>query len=299
MGELQVISKTISDNYLALTEKRRTVADDPAVMSKMSPTEAMVLHAGGQVSIASMTQEAFKESMVKTLKYIARDVGITYWNNANDIFQKIDSIMVFCAKFYRDMSPEDIRVAFDFSMAGKLDEFLPNDKDGKPDIRHYNEFGISYFSKIVNAYKAMKTKTWVKANRLLPEPISELTQDQKNEYHQFLINQIHKKFDEYKEMDIRPKFLVPFLIVKEFRKHGIIDGNINVTNEDVSNAFIRMTQDNNMSKYQKSRDAGLYEKGEIPQSVENKAIAIRYENIIVEVFDRCIESGIHIKDVVK
>lgn len=299
MGELAIIPKDISENFKALTVKRQDIASNEHVINNITPTESIILSAGSNTMIASMQPQEFKEEMVKALKEVARDVGITYWNDNIKMKERIPGIMAFAIGYFRDMTIIDIKTAFDLSITDKLDEYLPKDKFGNAENKHFQEFGKEYFGRVMKAYRILKRKTWNNANKLLPEPMHVASDEEKILYRSSFIETIHQKFFLYRDRDEQPVFLVPYLVASEFRKAGIVDGNIKVTENNIAKGFIEMTRDNNISKYQKSTIAKEYEQGELPQAIESKAVKSAYEEMIVRVFDEMIESGLDIRDIIK
>ena len=220
MGELATIPKDISENFKTLTVQRQEISTNQQVINNVTPTESIILIAGSNVMIASMEAQQFKEQMVKVLKEVARDVGITYWNDNVKMKERIPGIMAFALSFYRDMTINDIKTAFDLSITDKLDEYLPKDKFGQPENKHFQEFGKEYFGRVMKAYRLLKRKTWNNAKKLLPEPREVVSDEEKALFRASFIETIHKKFFLYRDRDEKPLFLVPYLVAVEFKTAG-------------------------------------------------------------------------------
>lgn len=297
---LTIGSKSVAKNFSNLVERRKDIVMHPAVQEKVSNVESFILKAGTTLPIASMSMEEFKKEILKAMKEIARDVGITYWNDAREMQERIPEVVKYLTAFHRDMSISDIRLAFDLSIQGSLDEYLPQDSRGQAETKHFQNFNKEYIGRILNAYKRLKAATWSKANKLIPEEIAEVTEEEREAFRTTFIQEIVTKFNEYKnreEGDLRPKFLVPSLVLKELKKAGIVDGNIEITENHISKGFIRMTQDPSLSKYLKSYYAKKQEEGELTGAVESRAIHCAFEDYVFKAFDTIIENNINIEDI--
>ena len=299
MGELATIPKSISDNFKSLSIQRKEIASNEHVITSMTPTDSIILNAGSGTMIASMQPEEFKTEMVRVLKEVARDVGIVYWNDNIKMKERIPGIMAFALGYFRDMTAIDIKTAFDLSMTDKLDQYLPKDRSGHPEKKHFQEFNKEYFGRIMNAYRILKRSTWNTANKLLPKPDDLPSDEEKNIYRKSFIDTIYNKFYLYRDRDETPRFLVPALVASEFKRAGVVQGELKVSENNIAKGFILMTQDSNISKYQKYENTARYEDGDMPDAVISKAVKLAYEDLIVRVFDEIIESGLEIEDIVK
>ena len=72
-------------------------------------------------------------------------------------------------------------------IAGELDEFLPKDKNGNPEKKHFQQFNIDYFGRILNAYCRKRINVLSKAYSLLPKYNTSSDEDRVI-YHKHIVN---------------------------------------------------------------------------------------------------------------
>lgn len=63
-------------------------------------------------------------------------------------------------------------------ITGELDDYLPKDRDGNAERKHYQQFNADYFAKVLNAYCRKQNQVIGKAYTALPEPKKELSPEQ-------------------------------------------------------------------------------------------------------------------------
>lgn len=63
-------------------------------------------------------------------------------------------------------------------ITGKLDDYLPKDRDGNAERKHYQQFNADYFAKVLNAYCRKQNQVVGKAYTALPEPKKEFSPEQ-------------------------------------------------------------------------------------------------------------------------
>lgn len=74
------------------------------------------------------------------------------------------------ATYYGEMSVEDVKMAFELSVLGRLDDWLPRDAQGNADRKHYQKFNAEYVAKIMNAYRQRRRSAVGAVKRYLPRP---------------------------------------------------------------------------------------------------------------------------------
>lgn len=149
---------------------RRSLAGDNELISKLCPVDRDIFLASIKTSISEMSDQELVSKLATVADVIRRDIGL----------KNIDAYDVtrFCEilkTYYSYMTLAEIRLAFELSMAGELNEYLPVDRNGRPDNNHYQSFSVSYVTKVLNAYKARRGEVEDKAYTLLPskeKPVS-------------------------------------------------------------------------------------------------------------------------------
>ena len=74
------------------------------------------------------------------------------------------------ATYYGEMSVEDVKMAFELCVLGRLDDWLPKDAQGNADRKHYQKFNAEYVAKIMNAYRQRRRGAVGAVKRYLPRP---------------------------------------------------------------------------------------------------------------------------------
>ena len=91
-------------------------------------------------------------------------------------------------------------MAFEMSLTGELDDFLPRGRDGQPDRNHYQQFNAEYVCKILNAYKGRRSWVLRKAHEAMPpEPEKQISQEELMRLRNSTKTGCIKAFESFKE----------------------------------------------------------------------------------------------------
>ena len=150
-------------------EMRRKMLNVPAVMTALEPVEKSVFLASTAKTIAEYSGIELSNELGKVLKYIAKDVGYrdTDENERGYLIIRVSEIL---KRYYDNLTMKDFRMAFEMSITGELDDYLPKGRDGQADRGHYQQFNAEYVCKILNAYKTKRAYILKKANEAMPKP---------------------------------------------------------------------------------------------------------------------------------
>lgn len=296
MSNIATISNDTIYNNLAKASvvKKNTLANDE-VQNGLGKVEMRVAKAGTKKPIKLLTDEELTEKVSDSIEFIARDLGIKNFrlddDNNDDVAYETSRFCQLIRNYYDDLSFEEIRIAFELSMVGNLDEWLP---DGHG---HYQSFSFEYVTKVLNAYREYKGKTWSKANKLIPyNPV--ITDDQKEENKKFFIQDIVNKFRKYRDEKQVPQFLVPFLVIDELVARGLTSGARDLSEEDKKRGFVEVMSRNFKSPLERAKIAKDTEQGIENSSVNVSAERYAQQKEIVRVFDEIISSGMDIEDLI-
>ena len=211
---LAVRQKQRVDYNLALLNRNE-------VKEKLSSVELMIANAGTILPISLMRDDELIAKVSTATKYICRDVGIKDWNNSEIMKYDATRFYTTLKAYYKDLTLKEIKIAFELAAVGELDEWLPKDRNGNPDNKHYQSFSLEYYTKILKAYRNKKNKVWHKANKALPIPEVIITDEQKKSNRIHFLNDIYDAFYKYKNDKIEPNFIIK-LFIDEFVKQGVI-----------------------------------------------------------------------------
>ena len=213
---------------------RSQLLNVPEVIQALNQIERQVLEASIKTPIADISDEELTRKIAALGKYIARDAGI---KNVDDY--SLTRFVTVLKSYYPLFSLQEIRIAFELSMAGELDEFLPRDKYGNPDKNHYQTFNIEYITKILNAYKKRRQETEYKAYTALPQPESQISPETRAYYRREMKRTVIVSFLSYKYRGKLPDNVNSFLIYTEIERLGLAEP-IQVTEADKKEAVARL-----------------------------------------------------------
>ena len=148
---------------------RREMVKIPAVMDALGPVEKAVFLASTAKTIAEYNAAELSAELAVALKWIAKDIGYRATDDADKQYIVIRTAEIL-KRYYSGLTLKDFRMAFEMTITGELDDFLPRGRDGQPDRNHYQQFNAEYVCKILNAYKGRRGWIMKKAYENVPKP---------------------------------------------------------------------------------------------------------------------------------
>ena len=149
-------------------EIRREMATVPAVLDALTPVERAVFIASTAKTFTEYETKELATELGKALRYIAKDTG--YRNtDESEMGYLVARACELVKRYYGGLTIKDFRIAFEMSITGELDEFLPKNKDGQADRGHYQQFNAEYICKILNAYIRKRGNVLKKAEASAPK----------------------------------------------------------------------------------------------------------------------------------
>lgn len=177
---------------------RREMIGNATVMGALTPVERAVFLASTAKTIAEITPAELAVELRTALKWICKDVGYRIQDEADAQYLVIRTSEIL-KRYYSNLTLKDFRMAFEMSITGQLDEFLPRTRDGKADRGHYQQFNAEYVCKILDAYAARRGSVLKKAFDAIEPAEIALTDDKKQEYRNEAIKELYEAFDAYRE----------------------------------------------------------------------------------------------------
>lgn len=154
-------------------EMRREMVKNPAVMDSLGPVERAVFLASTAKTIADYSPTELAAELKTALKWISKDIGYRATDESDMQYLVIRTTEIL-KRYYANLTLKDFRMAFEMSITGELDDFLPKGRDGQPDRNHYQQFNAEYVCKILNAYKGRRgwvmKKAFESVMPVTPEP---------------------------------------------------------------------------------------------------------------------------------
>lgn len=161
--------------------KRREMVKIPAVMGALEPVEKAVFLASTAKTIAEYDATELAAELATALKWICKDVGYKSPDESDRQYLVIRTAEIL-KRYYPGLTLKDFRMAFEMSITGELDDFLPRGRDGQPDRNHYQQFNAEYVCKILNAYKGRRGSVLKKAYDAQPKAEEKRDAAQEKEY---------------------------------------------------------------------------------------------------------------------
>ena len=176
-------------------EEKKSMLVVPEVQWHLSKNEMSLAESSVQLPIRKMADEELTEKLFVQVKFICRDIGVSYWDDPSQM--KYETIRFFTTvrKYYDDLSLSEIKMAFEMASIGELDEWLPLDKNGHPDNKHYNSFNVAYYTKILNAYRTKRNRVWSKVRKYIPIEQHVISEEEKHNNKVF-IDSIYNAFEQ-------------------------------------------------------------------------------------------------------
>lgn len=148
---------------------RREMAENPHFISALGPIDRSVFLASVDRPISAYIDTELVAELAKALRFIAKDVGYRDVDESERGYLVV-RVAEILKRYYATFSMRDFRMAFEMSITGELDDFLPKGKDGQADRGHYQCFNAEYICKILNAYRMRRARVFRDARKIMPAP---------------------------------------------------------------------------------------------------------------------------------
>lgn len=147
----------------SVLEIRREMAKNQDVLNELAIPERTVFLASIEKPVKDYGSAELTAALNTAIQWISKDIGYRATNEGDRQYIVIRTAEIL-KRYYENLSLKDFRLAFEMSLTGELDDFLPKDRNGQPDRNHYQQFNADYVCKILNAYKGRRAWILRKAN---------------------------------------------------------------------------------------------------------------------------------------
>lgn len=281
-----------------LIRNRQLMLQVTEVKSRLSNIDSLVTSASTNPTIKDLKDEFIISQIKIILPLICRDLGIKKWySDENDKKYVCARFMKAIKRFYSNLSFNSIVLAFEILSVGELDEFLPNDKFGKPDKNHYQEFSYEFYTRVLNAYVKKTSEVWSKVRLAIPKKEITISIEKQKENTNIIIEEIYHTFDEYKKNKIDPNFEL------EVHLNILVENNLiqklPFKEENVNKAYNRLLISKHISKLEKKKMIDYFEKKELTDGLKLESQRIENNLTIKNYFDLLISQEKNIRDILK
>lgn len=180
---------------------RREMAKNPAVMGALDPVERAVFLASTAKTIAEYNGTELSAELAVALQWICKDVGYKVTDEADRQYIVLRTAEIL-KRYYPRLTLKDVKMAFEMSITGQLDDYLPRTRDGRADRGHYQQFNAEYVCKILDAYKARRGAVLKKAYEAVETPEPQTTDGMKDEYRRAAVAELCGHFESFKQSGV-------------------------------------------------------------------------------------------------
>jgi len=278
---------------------RRDMAKNPDVMGVLVPVERAVFLASTAKTIAEHTPVELSAELSTALTWICKDVGYRATDESDRQYLVIRTAEIL-KRYYPTFTLKDFRMAFEMSLTGELDEYLPKGRDGQADRGHYQQFNAEYVCKILNAYKYRRAAVLKKAmDAMPPELESEIESVDKTKLRNETKRDCIQAFEYFKENGRLPGIspIAEMLYYQLLADAGLAP-KIAVTIDEQKAIYYRMI--NLYSRKGMVSDIRRLEKaGTDAPELQHGAFTMARRKALTAAFEKMVADGIEITDYIK
>lgn len=274
------------------------MAKNPVVMDALGPVERSVFLATIAKPIGDYAERELADEVAKALKYIAKDVGYRD-ADGSEMGYLVVRVCEILKRYYSALTLKDFRMAFEMSLTGELDEYLPKGRDGQPDRGHYQQFNAEYVCKIINAYRFRRAAVLRKAVDAQPVEPEGLSPEQEAEIHNGVVADCIGAFEYYKENGRLPE-LTPIaeMLYYQMLSDAGLAPQIVVTTEEQKYILIRTI--NALARKGMAGDVRQLEQdGTDSPDIQHGAFMRARRKALGEAFAKIMSDGLDIRNFVK
>jgi hypothetical protein len=229
------------------------------------------------------------------MNYIKRDIGLTRELDEYDITRFLDVLR----KYYSELSLSEVKLAFELSSVGELNDFLPKNADGSVRNGHYQQFNVEYYTKILTAYRNKKNKVVTKAFTALPKRANKISIEERKQLHNGNLHNLTRAFLRYKYSGrYVTNGVEEYLHYRELEK-TILAPTIHVSDSDKERALSLVYQKSAKRLITKFQADMISKGGKESKDIQTDAFFIARRRAIIKCFDYMIESEIQINKYLK
>jgi len=277
---------------------RREMAKLPEVINSLEPIERAVFLASTAKTIAEFTSSELAAELATTLKWICKDVGYRVQDESDRQYLIIRTAEIL-KRYYGNLSLNDFRMAFEMSITGELDEFLPKGRDGQADRGHYQQFNAEYICKVLNAYKARRAWVLKKANDIVPHDAQRRNPDVEKMYEREMKRELVLAYEAFKNSGKMP----PITAIEEMLYYKVLASvglapEIEVTKEEQKQILFRTIFDMMANGF--VADAKRLENaGTDAPELQHGAFVLARRKALENAFSDMVSKGVELTDYVE
>ena len=278
---------------------RREMAKIPAVMDALGPVERSVFLASTDKTIAEYDANELSIELAKALKWIAKDVGYRATDESERGYLVV-RVAEILKRYYDGLTMRDFKMAFEMSITGELDDYLPKGRDGQADRGHYQQFNAEYVCKILNAYKYRRAAVLKKANDAMPpEPEKPISPEESRRLRNATKSECIKAFEYFKENGNLPEMSpIGEMLYYQLLADAGLAREIVVT-VDEQKVILQRTINQLAAKGMFGDMRRLKDAGTDAPDIQHGAFTLARKKALKAAFAKMVADGINITDYIK
>lgn len=279
-------------------EMRREMATDAAVISVLDPLEKAVFLASTAKTFAEYNTNELAADLTKALRFIFKDTGYRS-TDESELGYLVVRVCEIVKRYYPGFTLKDFRMAFEMSITGELDDYLPKGRDGQADRGHYQQFNAEYVCKILNAYKARRAWVLKKANDAKPKPEPIRNEELEKYYRNWNRREMISCYEDYKKTGRIPEMspIAEMLYYNSLVELGLAD-DVEITVDDQKHILQRTIND-----FARRGMVGdmrrLEQAGTDAPEIRFGAYMLSRQNALKAAFARMRDTGVELADYIK
>lgn len=196
------------------------------------------------------------------LGYLFQDLGLQGKPTEYEVLRFID----FLAAYFSDFSLDEVKLAFEYWIAGELEPFL------KAQPKHYGRWSLDFLSTILKAYRSYRGRVITDASRLLPEKEEELSDEKKEEEYLSWLRILYSKLvAAMNEEAAFPPFFYSSSVHKNLVDVGLLQPR-EVAQKEIDEAVQTILADPEQDHFTKKKVARDRDAGRLSDLVRTKSI---------------------------
>ena len=161
--------------------RRQNYSQIPGLIDNLSNPEKLIYRESIQLPIRAIADAELIKNLNILLPRIAKDMGYSF-KDMNELQNLIVRLAQVLKNYYSNLTLQSLKLAFELCLIGELDRYLPKKIGGEADRSHYNNFGLDYICKILNAYKSRRGEVLDRIEAKAPVKQDIVSAEEKEKY---------------------------------------------------------------------------------------------------------------------
>lgn len=271
---------------------RRALARNPAVVGSLEPLEKTIFNASIGKTMAEYDPAELTAELSRSLRAVARDIGLRETEVDNYMTVRLTSVLM---NYYGGFSMQDFRLAFEMSVTGELDDYLPKRADGMADRGHYQNFSTEYVCRILNAYRSRRARVLRKAADAAPKQAAVRNPEEERANKAAIRRDLVQDYEYYCTTGVFPAVspIAKMLYYNELAALGFAPA-VEVTPEDQREVFNEAVRAY-LAKGYVGDAARLRDEGPESEQLSGSSFVAARTRALRETFKRMREDGVDLK----